>query len=378
MSFPGPDADRKKAVNQAIWNELNEAASGTGLIAFPNYMDIALYGEHGYYQRRATLGGRGADFFTAAQFPLFGRCLGKYLLGQWQQNPVAQHFQQMEIVEFGPGQGELAAAVGEYLEAVAPGELSIRYTLVEPSQHLRQVQFERLTALSGRINWEWANDIETVGSRNSHVFVLANELLDALPVEIVRRTTEGWQRGYVKVSNHQNDPLQFEWRPAEVGLAQQATAFTPVPVGQRAELCLEYERVFKACADLADSVHAVFIDYGIFRDEWEAGIRPSGTLRGFARHEWTDPLQTPGWSDITADVNWNLAVARAKDCGFMVQPIQSQAAFLMAAGIAEMAEQNLDRKTVQALKTLVLPGGMGERFSVLTCEVTRGGASKTC
>jgi len=383
-------------MTEGMLQDLQSVASVDGLIPFSTYMHIALYGANGYYQQHARLGGHGSDFYTAAQFPLFGRCLAKYVFDKWlidqPQSPVSR---KLEIVELGPGQGEIAAAVLDYLGTVVPQDTPIRYTLVERSEHLRKVHARRLAAISPRIEVAFESDMTAVGWRGARVFVLANELLDALPVELVRRRASGWEQAYVEVPRGLTDALQVQWRIADTEVAKRASIYAPVPIGTQAELCLQYNRVFQSCAMLANQVDAVFIDYGIFRDEWAAGIRPSGTVRGFAKHQWVDILQTPGWSDITADVNWDMAVAEARDCGFEVHPIQSQAAFLMAAGIAEIAvadaarkdgveanttsrTANLDNKTIQAMKTLILPGGMGERFSVLTCALKRGGEEAGC
>ncbi|MCL6453097.1 MAG: SAM-dependent methyltransferase [Alicyclobacillus sp.] len=352
-------------------------------VPFSAFMAEALYGSDGYYQRRVQIGGVGADFYTSAQFPLFGRTLGRYIWADWRRH-VSTRPLVLEICEIGPGEGDLAASITEYLCSVLSPDVSISYTLVEPAKRLRELQQARLVRRP-RVTFQWCERLEDAEDNvRPRAYILANEVLDALPVERVRRAPRGWQQAYVALRPG-TSVLHWIWRRAAAGIAELAERYTPVPVGHCAEVCETLEPFFAACRRVARTVHAIFVDYGIVREEWEAGIRPEGTLRAYANHQFADPLTTPGQVDITADVNWTHAAAAAQAAGFQVGRLQSQGSFLMQAGIAELATRpfartvdpkasaDVEPSQAQALKTLVLPGGMGERFSVLACEAGSGG-----
>ena len=112
-------------------------------------------------------------------------------------------------------------------------------------------------------------------------------------------------------------------------------------------------------------------------------MRPQGTIRAFSSHRVTDVLSSPGLSDITSDVNWDHAYASAAKAGFRVLPLQSQGQFLLSSGILNVLESMTDSGALEdanrrrvaltnQLKQLVLPGGMGERFSVMECDWMAG------
>ena len=367
-------------------------------------MDLALYGPGGYYQRLVRLGGAGGDFYTAAQFPLFGLTLGRYIYQQWQQREKQA---MLRIVELGPGQGELAYWICTYLVSVlekhrSAGPVPLEYRFVEPSDYLRQVQQERVAPFFERIAFQWKapSDIQSgiqlpKGDVAAYVFVIANELLDALPVERVRRGLQGFERGFVRIVQQGDveEPLEEVFLPARDGLSRLARKYTPVPPGHVAEVCLDYEKVFAACSGLAREVDGVFFDYGTFADEWRQGIRPQGTLRAFHKHTLVDALARPGEVDITTDVNWDLARDAAISAGLLVKDIRKQGSFLMQNGIMDVAMEITNGDSplsdvfkpqagplsiTAALKQLVLPGGMGERFSAFVFTKRGGSGEQGC
>lgn len=371
-----------------MWQCLTEAADERGLISFSEFMEQALYGPFGYYQQRVQLGGAGSDFYTSAQFPLFGMTLGRYISQLYQ---AQERTGPLRIVELGPGQGELAYHVCSYLlsdDAIPEG---IDYFFVERSLRLKQVQEETTRPISDKVRFSWLDDNTSFTA--DHVFVLSNELLDALPVERVKRVDSGVLRGFVRLDK-ENGNLQEVFLPAPAQLSDLVTRYAPVPPSHVAEICLHYDEVFERLSVLAHEVDAVFFDYGTYRQEWQEGVRPHGTLRAFHHHELVDPLEHPGEVDITADVNWDLAHDVAEKNGFVVTDISSQGSFLMRNGIMDVVamlstDDGLSQPAgtsvlfsgtgstalTRALKQLVMPGGMGERFSAFVFQ-KRGGSEK--
>ena len=110
-------------------------------------------------------------------------------------------------------------------------------------------------------------------------------------------------------------------------------------------------------------------DYGYGRRDFYSPDRTAGTLMcHYRQHAHADPLLLPGAQDITAWVDFT-AVAEALDAaGLAYLGFTNQAQFLLAGGLAELAAPALQAGGRAALelsaeiKTLTLPGEMGERF----------------
>lgn len=347
---------------------IREVIAREGKVSFAKYMELALYHEAGYYGQSVKIGGSGADFYTASQFPLFGFTLGHYILQKWlSDNKPAR----LQIVELGAGQGELAEHICAYLARSLPDSITIEYVIDETSDYLKGVQGHRLfQSQSPNVHVRW-------GQPDPHLdsVLIANEVLDALPIERLKRSSKGWLQAFVRVDEVGTCTLY--WEPALEPLTNLANQWLPIPVGTEAEICPQLPDFFARCRGFARNMTGLFFDYGIHSSELRAGIRPQGTLRAFFRHQVVDVLTTPGGSDITADVLWDHATSCAIDLGWAGSRVIPQGSFLMEVGIADVLRQAWDGdgklgQTMEAatrqFKQLVLPGGMGERFSVLECR----------
>jgi NADH dehydrogenase [ubiquinone] 1 alpha subcomplex assembly factor 7 len=354
-------------MTQSVTDALHDALRAEGKIPFSRFMELALYHPSGYYGKSVEIGGTGADFYTASQFPLFGFTLGKYIFDEWKRRSCPEH---MQVVEIGAGQGEMAHNICEALQAYMP-TVHIEYVIVEASVHLQTVQRRRLASLatsSMSLRWGLPNpDVDTV--------LIANEVLDALPVELLQRTRRSWMRGWVRADGENSFAL--DWQPASTWLCDLAEKWLPIPFDTRAELCVGLPEFFLACTNYGYRTAALFIDYGSVHDELRAGLRPQGTIRGYAKHQIVDPFYNPGACDITADVVWDRAIQAAMDAGWDHVVLHKQGKFLMDIGVTGILEQLWEASGGTLLqqqshtgqfKQLVLPGGMGERFSVLECR----------
>lgn len=163
-----------------------------GWLPFDRFMHLALYTPGlGYYTRGNTQLGRGlardeqSDFVTAPELsPLFGRTLAAQVAEALQR--TGTH----EVWEFGAGSGALAEQV---LDALAARGVALqRYTIVDVSTSLRQRQQQRLTRFGDTVQWLHALPDALQG------VVLGNEVLDAMPVQILHRVDGVWhERGVV-------------------------------------------------------------------------------------------------------------------------------------------------------------------------------------
>lgn len=362
MSLPVPDPDAlaaSHALQQQIAQEI--ASASAGAIPFARFMERALYAPRlGYYSGGSAKLGAPGDFTTAPEMtPLFGAAVAQTVAAIMAQS--APH-----ILEFGAGTGKLAASV---LDALATaGVVTGTYTIIELSGELRARQQE---ALRGYPQVRWLDDFPSSFSG----VVLANEVLDAMPVELVRRTADGWQRQMVTV---QDGVFTLVGAAPDAALLQQITRQIPdadaLPSGYLTEVHPVGAAFMASLAAMfADSTGAALLfDYGFPAHEYYHGQRDGGTLMCHYRHHaHPDPFYLPGLQDITAHVDFTAMALAAQDSGLDVLAYMSQAGFLLASGIADLllAQDPADHARylpqANAVQKLLSPAEMGELFKVL-------------
>lgn len=356
---------------------LDTLFSKSDKVPFHDFMEWALYSEQGYYQKHVKIGASHADFWTASLSPFFAMTLARVIWHRWQQWHCPSPIQ---VVEWGAGQGELA--LGILAELVRSGyaiQMDIHYVIYERSVLLRRLQKKRLKdwwsvqtdSVRSHLHLSWANP-------DLHIptILVANEVLDALPVERLKRTEGGhWLRSYVQRNTRGFSEI---WDIAQGHLAALADRWLPIPIGQIGELSPDIQLFFQPCTTFTRELYGLFFDYGIRMADLENGLRPEGTLRAYHQHQLVHPLQQVGHIDMTADVHWDLVMSVAEKNHFNVLNLYPQGQFLIEQGILEIAENlqsTLEAKDdmqrfrwMQSLKTLIMPGAMGERFEVLVCE----------
>ena len=152
-------------------------------------MELALYAPGlGYYAAGATKLGAAGDFVTAPEMtPLFAQALAAQVAA------ILAATERREIVELGGGSGRLAA---DLLQALAARDaLPSRYAILEPSAPTcASASARRSRAMRQRTSR--ASTGSTRCPRAIDGAVIANEVLDAMPVHVVARRGERWlERG---------------------------------------------------------------------------------------------------------------------------------------------------------------------------------------
>ncbi|HHH40174.1 MAG TPA: SAM-dependent methyltransferase [Sedimenticola sp.] len=361
--LPEPSADElaHSARLQTLIAEQLSAAGG--LLPFDRYMELALYAPGlGYYTAGARKFGAEGDFVTAPEIsPLFGRCLARQVL------QVLAHLGGGDLLEFGAGSGALALQLLSELETL--GRLPSRYLILELSPELRQRQRvlleERLPALVGRV--QWLDRLPEAGFRG---VVIANELLDAMPVHRFR-VEDGRVREQFLC--REGDGLGLCWAaPADSALEAAVSRLPPLPDGYESELNLRAAPWLHALAERLQTGLVLLIDYGYPRALYYHPARHRGTLMCHYRHRaHPDPLRHPGLQDITAHVDFTALAEAAVAAGLQVAGFTTQAFFLMGSGLqqlvaaADPSDVATHMRLVQGVRRLTLPGEMGERFKVL-------------
>jgi SAM-dependent MidA family methyltransferase len=355
-----------------------EIEAAGGWIGFARYMQLVLYEPGlGYYSAGARKFGAAGDFVTAPEAaPLFSRCLAV------QCEEVLRTLGGGDLLEFGAGSGLMAAGV--LAELGRRGTLPRRYRILDVSADLRERQRATLgqlvPGLLERVEW-----LDRLPARHAGV-ILANEVLDALPVE--RFVIRGGEVRALGVAWVDGRPAWKE-APAPPGLAaavrdierELGAAF---PDGYASEVDLLLPGWLAALgATLARGV-ALLVDYGLPRREYYSPERSAGTLLCHSRHRWhDDPFARPGLQDVTAWVDFTAVAAGAQDAGLDVAGYTTQAHFLLGSGLDEFlaGTSDLDVASRASLSRqamlLTLPGEMGERFKVIAlardCEASLRG-----
>lgn len=340
-----------------------------GPLTVAEFMSIALYQpEHGYYARAARRTGRNGDFFTSVDVgPVFGALLARQFGEMWRvlQDP------EFDLVEAAASNGQLARDILDAAKHDDPEfYAAIRLHLVEASPAARAAQHEMLAPHAAKVASSAARLPHTV-----HGVVYANELLDALPVHSVLMTEHGLREHYVDAQKGRL--VERVGRPSSEALEQYlAAAGVALQPGMRAEINLAALAWVTRASLALHRGFLVLIDYGHEARELYSATHAAGTLTTFERHTsgavgaasppW---LQEPGTRDITSHVDLTSVRRTAEELGCTTLGVLDQTYFLLALGLADVVD-NSDTSLAAtrqrlALKTLMLPGGLGSTHKVM-------------
>lgn len=367
-TLPAPSADAL-AHSQRVAAHLRALiADAGGWIPFSRFMEAALYAPGmGYYAAGARKFGAAGDFVTAPELtPLFGRTLARAIA------PVLAETNG-DVLELGAGSGRLAADMLEALKQL--GVLPPRYAILEVSADLRQRQQDTLAHaaphLAQRVHWLDALPESFTG------VILGNEVLDALPVEVIHWTDAGPRvRGVVTESDG------FAWADRPIDdpmLRARAEALDCVP-DYVSEINLAAEALIASLGQALQRGLLLMIDYGFAASEYYHPQRHMGTLRAHYRHRaLDDPFLLPGLCDLTAHVDFSAVARSGMAAGLTLAGFASQAGFLLNSGLTELLMQTSPTDAAaylpqaNAVQRLVSPAEMGELFKVI--GLTKGEVS---
>jgi SAM-dependent MidA family methyltransferase len=393
-NLPAPSADalvHSANLCELIRRDIN--AQG-GWIPFSRFMELALYAPGlGYYTAGAHKFGEAGDFITAPELsPLFGRTLARQLIEVMRDS--APH-----ILELGAGSGELALDILGELER--RDALPKSYSILEVSADLRQRQQtllqEKLPHLVSRVHWLDAMPEKISGA------VIANEVLDALPVHLlywsespvgaalaanalhdshsgIRQQAGSYnesaavvqERGVTNKANHFVWQDQLLKTPALLDVAKNLKQ----PSDYLSEVSLAARGLVASLCQRMDKGVLIFIDYGFGAREYYHPQRHRGTLMCHYRHHaHDDPFYLPGLQDITAHVDFTAVAEAAIDHGAHFLGYTSQAHFLLNNGVMDfLGEVSPDDVKAYAplsaqLQKLTSPAEMGELFKVIALGI---------
>lgn len=308
-----------------------------GRITFERFMELALYHPAlGYYACSPGIGCAG-DFFTSVSVgSLYGRILARQFRKYRDALGTPHDFQ---VVEFGGHRGQLRTDV----LAEAP---ELPYTMVEAGGTVPD-------GITGCI--------------------VSNELLDAFPVHRVRVVEGRWQELYVTEANSGRQP--FAEVAGALSTPRLAERLEGLPVhlmeGYTTEVNLRAADWIKDMARRLQRGYLITVDYGYERGEYYAPHRREGTLLCYYKHTANrDPLTRVGQQDISAHVDFTLAMESGRDAGLETIVFCDQSQFLLEAGrelLAELVAREAGHWSPERnqLHQLIHPSLMGRTFKVL-------------
>ena len=344
---------------QALYTLIQRSiANAGGWLGFDRFMALALYAPGmGYYANSLRKFGltpeSGSDFATAPEMSKhFGRTLACQVAEALQVTGTD------EVWEFGAGSGALALQLLDSL-----GDSVKRYTIVDLSGSLRERQQGTLKAYAHKVQW-----VDALPEQLSGV-VVGNEVLDAMPVQLLVRKGGVWHERGVVWNVDAASPLQWEDRVTDLRPPMEVPGehdyLTEIHSQAEAFVATLADRFKAGEAATGKGGAAFLIDYGFPESEYFHPQRSMGTLMCHQLHKSdTDPLADVGRKDITAHVNFTGVALAAQDAGLHVLGYTSQAHFLMNCGfLPPLVDAPLDEKSMA--QKLITEHEMGELFKVV-------------
>jgi len=363
MNLPLPSADAQAHSQRLLATLRDEIVASGGWLSFARFMEQVLYAPGlGYYTAGARKFGTAGDFVTApGMTALFGQALARQVAQVMAGSAPA-------VLEIGAGTGRLAADLLLALERLDC--LPESYRILDLSADLRERQQQTLAAevphLLSRVEW-----LDRLPESFSGA-VVGNELLDAMPAEIVGWREDGiFERG---VALDATGNFIWEERPATGALLAAATEIgeqCQLPPGFESEISLASRAWMAEWGHRLKAGALLLLDYGFPRREFYHQQRARGTLMCHYRHHaHPDPFYLPGLQDVTVHVDFTAVIAAAHACGLDLLGYTSQGQFLLNCGILDrLAELPIDTpeyiRAAGAVGKLLMPHEMGELFKVI-------------
>ncbi|MDH3744644.1 MAG: SAM-dependent methyltransferase [Acidobacteriota bacterium] len=324
-----------------VEQRLKERIRAEGPIPFADFMEEALYGIGGYYNREDLAIGEEGDFVTGSSHsPLFAEVTARLLR---RLDAVVDNAGGADYLEVGYGNGLHLAALGRALDKTDRALLAwdrVRRP-VPPG-------FER---------------IDDLGHAEVDGLVFSYELFDALPVHRLIQRPEGLGEMWVGVS----EGSDFEWRMGDLSSPElMALPGHRLEEGQIADLAPGWRPLYRRLAEALGRGLLVTFDYGFEVEKLlDTRVRRHGTLACYRRHRvHRDPFVSVGEQDMTAHVDFSALIEEGERAGLETVVLSRQAAWLAALGLLGGLEERPAAERVAAMQLVDLEG-MGEEIRVL-------------
>ncbi|HKZ20914.1 MAG TPA: SAM-dependent methyltransferase [Acidimicrobiia bacterium] len=304
---------------------IREEIEANGPIPFDRFMELALYGPGGFFATEKLRSVTSGDFLTSPEVsPLFGATLARFVASE--RNRIGEPFL---VVDLGAGSGSLLASLLD--------ELPVDAWAVEGSPAAR-------LALGSVLPSHRVLDSIADLPNPTRGVVIANELVDNLPTALAQLTQSGWRERWVGT---ENEKFIFVDAPVRPQVADWIERFAgPVEVGGWVECQLAAVDWLEEILARLSAGTLLVVDYGELAENL-THRRPEGTLRTYrAHHLGPHPLDEPGATDITSDVNFSALLATCQEAGWECELLR-QDDFLELWGLSDRLEE-LRRQELEA------------------------------
>ncbi|GAC42931.1 uncharacterized conserved protein [Paenibacillus popilliae ATCC 14706] len=274
------------------------------------------------------------------------------------------------ILEWGGGNGRLSEHINDRLRRDRC--CGYRYAIVEASPYHVRLAKERLGREGFPVSW-WTEADYRREAGGSRLFVLANELLDAFPVERIRATNGQIEQCFV-VLEEVKQRFRPVWLPAEPEVLRWLNRYRIVlPEGRICDAGIAMSGWLGSMLRHASEAEFIFIDYGDATEELTAEHRVNGTLMCYHRHRAHDnPWIHIGEQDMTAMVDFSVCQQAALEAGALIRDYMTQKAFLLKQGLLQELVDHArpdpfspEARRNRAIRQLLLSDQLSERFRVL-------------
>ncbi|WP_421715291.1 SAM-dependent methyltransferase [Arcobacter arenosus] len=327
---------------------------------FSEYFNSWLYGKDGYYANYKQIGKQG-DFYTSvSSSSFFGGSIAKRIVDKINSNELPNN---TTILEIGAHHGYLLADIIQFIYTLKPELLStLTFAIIERFDSLKQKQKEYLQQSFGEaIKLVHYDDISKV--KLPHAFLVANEIFDAFPCELVFTKNDQLQLAYVQ--DHKIDFKKCE----DKNIIEHCKKYKIT----KGEIGIGYKEFANTICTNIKKFEFVTFDYG---DNYP---RNDFSTRIYAKHEvfpiFEKNLELSSLyanSDITYDVNFKYLEDIFKELNVELVEYKTQMTALVDFGIIELlellkekADENTYLRESQKAKLLLEPTGMGDRFKAL-------------
>jgi len=286
-----------------------------GPLRFDRFMEIALYQpEIGYYSSGKTRTGRQGDFLTpVSPGPLLGQLIALQIaeIHQALKSPQTLH-----LVEQGADRGHLAhdilTALSEHHSDLLP---ALQLHLIEPAPSLARQQQAHLYPFRSSLPLHWHTDLSSLPTSSQPVFFYSCELIDSLPVRLIRFSSGHWYERFVTQTQ---DHLDWLDQPASTELLNEINRWSIPPIeGFTTEIRPNVSSWLRLLSEKIQQGAILTLDYGLPANELYHPSRFAGSLRALRQHSHSaNPLTNTGQQDLTAHVNFTELIEDGKKLGF--------------------------------------------------------------
>ncbi|MCF6343708.1 MAG: SAM-dependent methyltransferase [Devosiaceae bacterium] len=342
---------------------INREIRQSGPMSLSSYMALCLtHPKFGYYIKSDPLGAKG-DFITAPEISqMFGEFIGLFIAGTYQALGSPKKF---DLVELGAGRGTLlkdAMRVLKNIDGLLP---AMRLNLLEVSEPLIKAQSENLKGF--RPNF--ISDINQLDDSEAPLIIIANEFFDALPIKQFQKQNGKWHERSIGLKKHETGEEQRAFGLAPMILPDD---ILPSELKQAKDGAI-WEVNFASLGLMSEISKKIAKRKGAFLViDYGYGMTQAGeTFQAVEKHQFTDPLNSPGMADLTAHINFESLASAANKAGARVHNLKTQLKFLLQMGIEERsialikANPSHKEEIEKAKNRLIGEKEMGNLFKVL-------------